>query len=420
MKRLLAYTSAEIKSWLRNGLMQYRYELPVEQHRKIIKNVWLHLHHELENKNETQRLAARTLAHYLAQQGLRPWYSILLLEIVSFFILLPIIIYWLVKGYSQQKTSHTSRLLVRWNKSPFRYKNNPSIYHTPVELSEIPAEVFSADSIYLRIRDIHFLLSTAAYLFSLKKIGIFQLLFKITKEIAWARAMLDYYPAQQILIDGEFDCALSILTSYVHRHGKHLYNVMHGDKFISALDTFFEVDRCYCWNTFYIEQFTAQYAKADFRIYENPAFQKNPEDDVAAEGIGVILPIAYFIEDQKQIKAFAHTLNQLSEKFSVHIRHHPMLSKEISSLKPFINEKIIFCAPTDEPLKKFILRHELLFCSGSSTLAESVMLGRKTFAIKCSYVDNVVSHHYILNLPNAEIVSIEKLYEESCAWLNAS
>lgn len=397
--------------------MSYGYVTPLARHLQIIDGIAKKFSRELDQLEEFRRLTARCTAQFLSQRGLRPWRSIIVTEVVALVILLPSIALWYAKGLGISPAKPVKVKGIRWNKDPERYKRNPHIFQTPDELLSDAPQTYFVESTYLRSSDIRFILKAARRILILSPFFSFQLIYKISKDIAWARHYIDHHPSEYVLLDTEFDCATSIFTLYLHQHGSVLYNVMHGDKFKSAMDAFFEVDRCYCWNAFYIDIFKAAHARADFRVYTNPNFI--PQSGTrSGEGIGVILPITLFVPDPNDIRAFCHHLNALAEKFPVSIRPHPAYAHELQALANHLSSRIRFCNPAQESVRDYLSRHAIIIGTTSTAITESILLGVETLCISCPYVDDLTSYHFMFKQANCHIITIENLIEKAEALLD--
>ncbi|MDX1975790.1 MAG: hypothetical protein SFT92_08985 [Rickettsiales bacterium] len=407
---------SEIAYWLRWQLMGYRDTKPVEAHRAIMDRVAERFGNSVNVKDETERLTRRCLAHFLCQLGLRTVRSRCLTELIAAVIIIPLTVWWTVKSLNYPALPVKKKPLVRWNKEPARYQNNPAIYHTPPELSQ-PEAVFAQDR-YLRMDDWRLIHSIARLLWKEQKRYSIQLLFKITKELSWMRYLIEHHPADEVLIDGEFDCALSIMTLYCHRHGQKLYNVMHGDKFGSAKDAFFEVDRCYCWNEFYINQFIRGYASSDFRIYDNPSFIKNPNAG-EGRGLGVILPIQLYLPGKRALKALCDILNHLAERNTVSLRAHPAFAQECERLRDHLSPAVIITDFTQETSRQFIEKHQIILGTASTAMLEAVMIGKQTVCIDCPQVASLAAYHFMFTQANCQVAEMAALEDALTGLLSA-
>ena len=408
---------AEIKIWLRKKLLAYRFaELSSVQHLAIIEEVAEELESFINHPDDTVRLPARSVAQYMAQSGLRPIASRLITELMSY-VLLPVgIAFWVAEGFRHTRSDRKTRA-VRWNQLEYRYKVNQDVYQVPTELvCDEPKTVFARTS-YLRVKDALMLWAAIRAMRPILPALWSQWAFKVAKEMAWARALLDAHPAEYAMIDAEYDCALSMMTLMARKEGQGLYNVMHGDRGRIASDAFFEVDRCYCWHKFYAEQFRLLRARADFRIYTNPNFLlSDKEKAIKGQGIGVFMPIEQTIPTAQDVQHFVAALNELAERHTVHLRPHPMEVHQCDRVRSYLSPKVIITDPREENSRQFILKHAVLVGSVSTALLESIMLGRHTVIFSSRYSDDLLSYHYAYKEANSHTCRLEDLSQavEKC------
>ena len=404
---------AEIKMWIRKKILSYRFaDFSSDQHLAIIGAVKAHVGAYIDSPDENVRLPVRSLAQYMAQSGLRSYKSRIITEAMAC-VLLPLGLAWWYAASFRYKDERPHKVAgVRWNQLEYRYHVNRDVYHVPQELAHDEPKTVFAHAYYLRLRDLVLLGKVVRAARPVLPTLWLQWVFKVAKEMAWARPLLDSHPAGYALVDAEYDCALSILTLQARREGQALYNVMHGDRGRICSDSFFEVDRCYCWNQFYADQFRLLQARADFRLYENPNFVLHDnEKDIQGQGVGVFMPIEQTIPTEQDIRDFADALNRVAQRHPVHLRPHPMEINQCDRLVPYLSDKVSVCDPKAENSRQFILRHAVLVGSVSTALLESIMLKRQTVIFSCSYADDLLSYHYAYKQPNCHTCSLKALAE---------
>ena len=412
---------AEIKFWVRKRLLNYRFaDFSTQQYMKIVDDIADRVGDAIHDENEIRRLAVRSAAHYNGQLVLRPMTSRIVTELMSWFLLPLALMRWSMAGMLHKGKSAPKVAGVRWNQSEFVYRLNPSMFHTPPELADDAPQTVFTQARYLRWRDIILLMRAAYYV--RPYVGIFaqQWLFKVAKEMAWARPTLDAYPSEYALFDGETDCAFSMLTLFARQNGQKLYNVMHGDKYRASSDAFFEADRCYCWSEFYVEQFKLLHVRSEFRIYPNPVFQLSEEEKTRrGEGLGVFMPISETMPREEDRQAFASAMNALAEHFPVHIRPHPTHVNHAESFRSLLSGKVEIVAPRGESSCQFILRHKVILGSVTTALLESVMLGRPTVIFSSSYGEDAMTYHYMYREPNCHVCPLSELAKTAERYLTA-
>lgn len=404
----------EIKSWVRKWLLSYRFaDYTAAEHMQMVEKVAVRVGMKrLEHADENIRLPVRSAAHYMAQSALRPLSSRCATELIAM-VLLPIgLARWYLAGRGHKSNPVPKVAGVRWNQLEYRYRLNTDIFHTPQELAADAPQTVFVQARYLRWEDIKLLVGAVRAAWPVLPLFWTQWVFKLAKEMAWARPLIEHHPSDYALIDAECDCSLSVLTWQAHKAGQKLYNVMHGDKFRAASDAFFEADRCYCWNEFYVEQFKLLHARSDFRVYTNPTFVLSErEKAIVGEGVGVFMPIEETLPTEAELQAFANALNQMAEHYAVRLRPHPMQMNQCDRIVPLLSSKVEITAPRAETSRDFILRHAVIVGSVSTALLESVLLGRQTVCFNCAYGDDLASYHFMYQMSNCALCPLESLDE---------
>lgn len=416
------YRLSEVKLWLRTWLLCYRFsEFSYQEHLAIIEQVKNRIGEGIYSPDDATRLTLRSVAQYLSQSGLRPARSRLATEIISCVMLPCALGYWVCRGLLSTRSPQPRVRGLRWNQDEFRYWRNTDIYHTPEELlPDAPQTVF-VSARYLRLDDIKFLWQTARIAWPfLGKLRI-QWLAKIAKEIAFARPLVDTHPADYALMDNECNCAISILTLYARRHGQQLYTVQHGDLFLSVMTSFFETDRSYCWDNFYVELFKRMQASSNFRLYNNPKFTFTKEEkNTKRSGIGVFMPGIQTIPTEDEKNTFVQALNTLAEEYPVHLRPHPAYVNQCEALVPLLSKKVTITNSQKETSKQFIARHNLILGTVSAAILEAIMLGRPVVCFRGILLDDVASYHFCYKKPNCRLCQLPELVETVRAELTAS
>lgn len=388
--------------------MDYRYvDFSAVQHLQIVEEVAERIGSTLYAKNKERRLVARSIAQFLAQSAIRSAKSKKTTEILSWIALPVCLAIWGCVGWFQRAPSLSIKLpAVRWLKNPLRYQINPDLYHTPGELSGNNPVPVSVKTRYLRGADYIFLMRLFKVAYEIEKKFYFQWAYKVAKEIAWIRPLIERHPADYALVEDECNAAISVATLYAHRHGQYLYSVQHGDLFISTSIAFFEADRVYCWADFYIEMLKKLKASGDFRTYSNPNFTYDASDvPESLSDIGVFQPSDFTLLDAEEKRAFAHAIARLSQNHSVNVRPHPSYPHEYEAMRADYGDHVNLAEVARESAKQFIARHKIIIGTTSTALLESVMLGKQTVSVKGKYVEDVAAYHYGYHRPNCHLVA---------------
>lgn len=401
--------------WYRRYLLSYRPIYDNGHVQKILQEIHKNLKSYLESADDERRYIAASRAHYIAQSWQRPLYSRLLLELISFSLIMPLIGYWWGKSIKANinKQSTSGMRLVH---------KQLDYYYIPKELKESCVETLVPKQRYLRGKDIVLLfksawltlsfISPAPYKWHIS--GLVQHWLKLASETARLRPVFDSYTAPYFIVYAEYDCSISFQTLLCHREGVYLYDVIHGDHLYGMADPFFQVDRCYCWHNFYVEQFKNQYCKADFRMFENPNFSITQEEkNRPGQGIGVVMPHPVYSESKKvfseELKLLAEQLNQIAEQQTVTLRPHPSYPEYYQKIRPYLSDKIRLSDPQIEPARVFLIRHKIIIGTFSALLIEAAMVGKEVKILRNKIIAQIAKYHFLFKKENVFFVSLSNL-----------
>lgn len=79
---------------------------------------------------------------------------------------------------------------------------------------------------------------------------------KCVYKIFFFRYIINVYNPKAIISSSEYSFTSSILTDFCNRNGVEHINIMHGEKLFFIRDSFFEFNKFYVWDTFYVDLFT--------------------------------------------------------------------------------------------------------------------------------------------------------------------
>jgi len=230
------------------------------------------------------------------------------------------------------------------------------------------------------------------------------------------RRALNGLAPKWVIVYWEFNCALSFVNGSLKRDNIATYNVMHGEKNFYAKNAFFEVERCYCWDSHYIELFRRGFARSDFKVFQNPAFKIDgtQEMDRLPAGVGLIVPdLATLSADPQEakhlIKKIAGACDSIAESYDVSVRPHPVYEEAFVALHPFINDKLKIVTIQQEGARAFILHRSLLIGTNSTMLLEAVHMRREVVMLDTPVSADQERHRYIHCHPNVTTCSIDAL-----------
>jgi len=407
-------------SALRMGLLGYRANYDRSANEAIVSAIHTDYHKELDDKDDCRRRLIRTIAHYRAQLKLRPFSSIFLFEILST-AALPLYLLWTyAKGVINPRSLKENCDGVQLVFGD-RFNSNPNIFQVPGELQNDDIRQRLLGDGILCWDDIKYVLYLFYKLLRYQSPYPMQLSLKCARDLAQVRFALRGLNPRYIIVYWEFSCSITFLTMALSAKGTSIYNVMHGDKDYFAKHAFFETDRCYCWNSFYEDLFRQEYVRADFRLFENPAFRLTKQEarqaaKCAPDRIGFVAPnletLGYDrLEIEETIGKLANEFNTISGKHPTSVRPHPHYTSDFKSLRSLLSPTIDVAWPTDTLSREFVLDHAVIIGTTSTVLLEAAHLGRHVILIRTGPLESMETYHYIYGMPCVTVCEPSKISE---------
>lgn len=169
----------------------------------------------------------------------------------------------------------------------------------------------------LKIEDLKFIVKVC-----LKKPFLFFFHLKIILKISFYRALIEKYNPELIVVANEYSFTSSILTHFCHVNNVKHFNVMHGEKLFFIRDSFFYFDKCFVWDSHYINLFeklrapTSQF-EVTFPKYKLFESSGNKKDYFATYYLGS--------ESKEELENIYENLILLKKK-NISVRPHPRYS----------------------------------------------------------------------------------------------
>ena len=417
-KNYFKYTVINRIKSFQQMLLGYRYNYNRPKNELIIKKVYSKFKSAISNEDRNKRLIDRTIAHYEAQLALRPLFSIVFFEIISYFIL-PLFLmvnYLKFKLYMSTVQKKCDGLQCVF---PERWDLNKELFIIPKQLKNKNLQTYLLSHSSLNLKDILNILYLIFRTISFRNPFPIQLSLKCAKDISKLRTAIIENDPSFIIIYWEFSCSISFITYTLNREDKEVYNVMHGDKHYYAKHAFFEVNQCYCWNNYYIELFKEVFVKSEFIKFNNPAFelkknevhwlQLNPPNN-----IGIVAPHTSTLTDKSKdlkdyISKFSKIMNKLALNNNLTIRTHPKYKQDFDIFKKYLSNQVTIEEANERNARFFILESYVIIGTVSSILIEAAYLGKNVIIINTPSIGTVQNYHYLYNLPNVYIVNLEEL-----------
>lgn len=275
----------------------------------------------LKNFPEPKDDFERSFFQFRCQKYLQKSYKNLLYSFLSFFALIPLVAYLLIK--KQPGISLPPK-----NTAVFIYAGTNEL---------IPGSVMNAyDQIEtVRFGESFFLLKKdLKFIFKLLGRYPFSPYFNIKNiyKIALYRSIIEGYHPNAIICSSEYSFTSSVLTAFCEEHKIIHINVMHGEKFLFIRDSFFRFHQFYIWDEYYISIFKIlRTESSQFKVEVPPCLKISDIDKREPE-----FDFTYYLggENEDELRRINKALAQLESKsYRICIRPHPRYSKiEIVSL----------------------------------------------------------------------------------------
>ena len=402
-------------------LLGYRYNYDRLKNECIVNKVHLKFKKKIDHEDEETRLIARTIAHYESHLELRPLSSIIFFEILSYFLFPAFILFHFFKFLPSRRAYIKKQIGGIKCVFPERWKINKELFITPDLLKEENIKTYPMTNSSLNFTDIVNIFILILKVIKYRNPYPIQLALKCAMDISKVRPVLNKNAPRFILVYWEFSCSLSFLTYILHRQNIKLYNVMHGDKHFYAKHAFFEVDKCFCWNNYYIKLFRNVHARSEFVRFENPAFRITSDEAKWLEKnkpdkIGIVAPHTSTLSDNpnelsKYIIKFSQALNNLALENNLIIRTHPHYNDDFKVFLQYLSKDITIEKPSERKARFFILESRVIIGTVSSILLEAAHLNKNVITIDTPAIETVQNYHYIYNLPNVHNTNLNSLYE---------
>lgn len=205
----------------------------------------------------------RSFYQFKCQFFFSPRWKRWLLDIASFFLYIPLLIYYIIRGIGIASKTKCDAI---------------SDLNSMREV--IPQELFDRYQIEfvgnypkgsLTIKDVPFVFKVLC-----RHFPAFYLSIKSMVKIAQYRQLIRMYSPQCIIAHHEYSFSSSILTAFCNQNNVKHINVMHGEKLYNIVDAFFHFDECYVWSHHYEQLFIDMRAEpSQFRIALPPSMHIN-------------------------------------------------------------------------------------------------------------------------------------------------
>lgn len=423
----LAACRERLTTWRMNAL-GYRYSYNRAHDEQIVSRIWASMGEDMEDADPRRRRWSRATAQYRAQLTMRTTMSVWAFELACAgalpFFLLGFWIFNTLRKHNESAESCDGVQLVFAK----RWATNPEIFAVPDALDGQAVITRPLTRHQLSAGDLVFIVRLMG---STLRQGVpfpFQFVLKCAVDLASVRAALTPLQPAFILVYWEFSCSLSVITQRMQEHGIDVYNIMHGDKHFYAKHAFFEVNRCYCWNQFYVDLFKQEHVRAEFHCFTNPAFVLDESEEQyrsthGSGGLGIAAPHLATLNQadgnsEEEAILFADLINGLARHSSVTIRPHPFYRDDFEKIGQRLTPAVTIEEPSAKPARLFLLDHAIIVGTISTLLLEAAHIGCQVVVIETPAVKDLAQYHYFYGLENVRVSSLDTL-EETIAAIDA-
>lgn len=159
-------------------------------------------------------------------------------------------------------------------------------------------------------------------------------LLKCVMNVSRFSHMISLYQPKALIEHAEFSFTSSVQTSYCRERGVKHIDVMHGEKWFSLKDTFFEYDSCYVWDEYYISLFKSlRCSTSQFIVEVPPSLQIETEKH---KNVSTYADFKYYLWEDKDesLSSIVKSLEPIKAKgYTLKYRPHPRWCKNENLLK---------------------------------------------------------------------------------------
>lgn len=321
------------------------FKVPVKEQKKF-----------LESLKEPEDLIERSYNQYLCQRWLKNRAVNILTDIGC----IPLMVYyWCKKGEKSLNTEHAKAVYLGMG------GGNDNI---PRELSEIYSDILNIPKVdeCLSKRD-KIIIKNLLRRYPLS----FEFCLKCLIKVRMYSWVIDMYSPDAIIVSGEYSYTSSFLTYYCRKNGIKHINIMHGEKGYYIRDSFFEFDKCYIWDSYYMDLFSRLRApSSQFVIAVPPSLTLKGTYTKKYD-------YTYYLssESRKRLRRILELLMKLeSLGYKVAIRPHPRYS-EMMLINKIFKGKVDIENPKEVEISESILRTWNVVSLHSTVINQAVNSG---------------------------------------------
>ncbi len=288
--------------------------------------------------------------------------TVIILEFIAIILFIPTILYLYLHGiyhnYNSQSKGSTGAVY---------FMRDIESWVVPSSLLDefiSHTSRFNKSSYYLNTSDVRFIIESYKYL----PVSIFFLL-KLFVKISKYHSIIDKHCPSEIFCTDESSFTNSILTLYCNKVNIKHTCIMHGEKILDIVDSFFYFNKFYCWDEHYVNLFKKLNCKVDDFIIELPAsFFCCKNDSPVDCDYKIILQIP----NKKSLLKLIHKLLTLNNE-NVVFRMHPRF-KQHSAI---ISDNFVVEDNYNVNIFESVMRSEYVVGQFSTVLFIASFFGKK-------------------------------------------
>lgn len=201
----------------------------------------------------------------------------------------------------------------------------------------------------------------------------FEFTLKCLIKVRMYRWTINKYSPDAIIVSGEYSYTSSFLTYYCRKNGIKHINIMHGEKLYYIRDSFFEFDKCYIWDSFYMDLFKRlRAAPGQFTVAVPPAL-------ILKGSYAKKYDYTYYLGGEKRealVRIQELLIRLKAMGYRVAVRPHPRYS-EMALIDKLFRGKVNIEDPYKIQIKESILSTENVISLYSTVINQAVNSGVK-------------------------------------------
>ncbi|ASJ74610.1 hypothetical protein [Granulosicoccus antarcticus] len=242
------------------------------------------------------------------------------------------------------------------------YYYSKEIYHKDYEPNKSKVDV-QLDKGTLYLRDIVFLMRCLVMVrldFSLIAIATFR--------IAQARYAMARYGVSELWVSMEYSAACGILKKYGENEGLKIVNFMHGEKVLTARDSFCSFDDYYVWTDHHADVVSKLYCKSNISVL-------NPWEGLDLGCDFTKMSVCYFLkggESEEELEELCIVLDSMKKNgHSIFLKEHPRRKTD----SYFVNQYSV--VPVSRDILEVFGDYQYIVAQYSTVLLQAWLLGRE-------------------------------------------